>query len=75
METFDSNLDTSDIIAWDGTRLLRAARILQNEVQLNPIPRQANAADKLLSRCAFEMWARRHRDAPEEVAIGTQVAV
>lgn len=74
-EIVTSNLDTSDIIEWDTLALHRTARLLKTEVDLNPIPRQREIADRNLGRVAFEMWARRHHDTPEEAILGSKITV
>jgi hypothetical protein len=72
METFDSNFDTSNIIEWPLWDLHRTARILSQAKAENPIPRQREVADTMLGRVAFEMWARRHHDEPQEAILGSE---
>jgi hypothetical protein len=75
METFNTNEPPVDVIKWDVVTLHRAGRLLRREVDFNPIPRQREVADKFLGRVAFEMWARRHHDTPEEAILGIETTV
>lgn len=74
MERSLHNLETDihTVTEWPLWDLHRTARELATEKKETEIPRQRDQADRLLGHVAFEMWARRHHDAPEEMILGTE---
>lgn len=74
MERSLHNLETDihTVIEWPLWDLHRTARDLSEFKQLSPIPRQVEQADRLLGHVAFEMWARRHHDEPEQAILGME---